>query len=260
MKETTLYIETVGEGSQDLVLIHGWAMHGGIWEKVRSHLATCYRLHLVDLPGHGYSPTLPSYRLSTLVEMLTTRFDKPVSVAGWSLGGLVAQAWALAYPQQIQRLILVASSPCFSRRPNWPHATAPATLRQFAQALSEQYETTLKHFLTLQAFHDEAQKSVLLELREKLFARGKPSVEGLQAALQLLLTTDLRPQIPQISQPTLLVYGERDMQVPKAVGQWLLQHLPQARLLEVAGAAHTPFLTHVTDFTTAVTHFMETPL
>lgn len=258
MKETTLYIETLGEGSQNLVLIHGWAMHGGIWEKVQAALAARYRLHLIDLPGHGYSPSLSTYHLSRLVELLATRLDQPVSVCGWSLGGLVAQAWALACPEQVKRLILVASSPCFSRRRDWPHATAPATLRQFAQALTEQYETTLKHFLTLQAFHDEAQKSVLLELRGKLFARGKPSPESLQAALQLLLTSDLRPHIPNIQQPTLLVYGERDMQVPKAVGQWLLQQLPHAQLLEVAGAAHTPFLTHAAAFTAAVNEFMDT--
>ena len=51
-----VYVETLGEGP-DLVLLHGWAMHSGIWGSVRSQLAQYFRLHLVDLPGHGVSPT-----------------------------------------------------------------------------------------------------------------------------------------------------------------------------------------------------------
>jgi pimeloyl-[acyl-carrier protein] methyl ester esterase len=50
----SLHIESEGAGP-DLVLLHGWAMHGGIWRDVREQLARHFRLHLVDLPGHGFS-------------------------------------------------------------------------------------------------------------------------------------------------------------------------------------------------------------
>jgi pimeloyl-[acyl-carrier protein] methyl ester esterase len=50
-----VYVDTLGEGP-DLVLLHGWAMHSGIWSSVRSQLAQYFRLHLIDLPGHGASP------------------------------------------------------------------------------------------------------------------------------------------------------------------------------------------------------------
>ena len=49
-----MHIETCGSGP-DLVLIHGWAMHGGIFAPLTPLLREHFRVHLVDLPGHGYS-------------------------------------------------------------------------------------------------------------------------------------------------------------------------------------------------------------
>jgi pimeloyl-[acyl-carrier protein] methyl ester esterase len=46
----SLHVETVGSGD-DVVLIHGWGMHGGVWSDVRDALAAHYRVHVVDLPG-----------------------------------------------------------------------------------------------------------------------------------------------------------------------------------------------------------------
>ena len=58
-------------GSPDLVLLHGWAMHSGVWRGVRDRLAEHFRLHLVDLPGHGLSPACAfdsrgTYRIACL--------------------------------------------------------------------------------------------------------------------------------------------------------------------------------------------------
>ena len=47
-----LHVETRGEGP-DLVLLHGWALHGGIWGPWLDELAMQARLHVIDLPGHG---------------------------------------------------------------------------------------------------------------------------------------------------------------------------------------------------------------
>ena len=49
-----MHIETVGQGP-DLVLIHGWALHGGVFAPLVARLSGRFRLHLVDLPGHGHS-------------------------------------------------------------------------------------------------------------------------------------------------------------------------------------------------------------
>ncbi|MFZ2523927.1 MAG: alpha/beta fold hydrolase, partial [Candidatus Ferrigenium altingense] len=130
----SLHVDSYGSGAP-LLLIHGWGMHGGMWGGVAERLAEHFRVLAVDLPGHGYNklgkgegrrekgktcpfPLSPSpFPIDVIVDELAAQFDEPLSVCGWSLGGQIALRWAMRYPQQIDRLALVASTPCFVRRP-----------------------------------------------------------------------------------------------------------------------------------------------
>src|SRR6185295_19097447 len=105
----TLHVETIGDGPP-VVLLHGWAMHSGFWGPLVSRLARHHRVHAVDLPGHGESPALPRFTLDGVVDALDATFeaDAPLTLVGWSLGGLVAMRWALARPGRIGRLVLVS--------------------------------------------------------------------------------------------------------------------------------------------------------
>ena len=84
-----LHVETAGQGP-DLVMLHGWAMHSGIWSSVRDQLAQRYRLHLVDLPGHGRSPADEAYSLDRIAQKVAEILPAESIVCGWSLGGQVA--------------------------------------------------------------------------------------------------------------------------------------------------------------------------
>ena len=53
----SVHVESVGRG-RPLVMLHGWAMHSGLWFPLLPRLIERYRMHLVDLPGHGYSDAL----------------------------------------------------------------------------------------------------------------------------------------------------------------------------------------------------------
>jgi len=83
---TALHIETSGQGP-DLVLLHGWAMHSGIWGSVRDSLAQRFRLHLVDLPGHGLSPMCEPGTLEHLTGIVADILPENCMLGGWSLGG-----------------------------------------------------------------------------------------------------------------------------------------------------------------------------
>jgi pimeloyl-[acyl-carrier protein] methyl ester esterase len=63
----------------------------------------------------------------------------------------------------------------------------------------------------------------------------------LQAGLGILRDVDLRAALPEIHQPTLIIAGERDTLTPLAASQYMADHLPHARLVTIAGAAHLPF-------------------
>ena len=89
-----LKISTYGQGP-DLVLLHGWAMHSGIWGRLVDVLASGFRVNLVDLPGHGVNRHVPlSGDLNEVAELILSAVPPAIWI-GWSLGGLVTLAATL---------------------------------------------------------------------------------------------------------------------------------------------------------------------
>ena len=254
-----LHVESVGAGAP-LVLLHGWGMHGGLFAPVLPALAQRRRVHVVVLPGHGHSPPLAPLTLEGIARELDAAFadtPAPLDVLGWSLGGAVAMHVAATRPGRVARLVLVATTPSFVVRDGWPHAMAPRTLAMFGDELRVAHRLTLQRFLSLQVQGSDTGRAALAALRHELFARGEPSRDVLDAALALLQSIDLRAGVASIDAPALVVTGERDTLAPAAAGRWLAQALPRARLVEIAGAAHVPFLSHRDAFVAAVAGFLD---
>lgn len=239
-----------------MLLIHGWAMHGGMWRTVAEKLARHFRVLAVDLPGHGESEALANADLDTVVDTLSARFGEPLNICGWSLGGQVALRWAMRYPQQVQRLMLVASTPSFVRRDGWSHAMSVELLLEFSAALQRHYALTLKRFLALQVRGGERERELLAAFRDILFSRGEPDLDALQGGLEILRTCDLRNALPFITQPALIVAGECDALAPMEASQYMAQQMPFAELVRIRGAAHAPFLSHADEFIMHLVRFM----
>ena len=278
-----LHVEVTGSGTP-LVMLHGWGMHGGIWSDTAEMLVADFEVHNVDLPGHGKSAlpspasgrgvggeggaesslslTLSRQRergldwLDIIVDELSSSFREPINLCGWSLGGIIAQHWAAREPDKVQRLILVNSTPCFAERADWAFGMPQETLAQFAAELEKNHAATLRRFLALQVRGSEGERELLGALREKLFSRGEPHLDALRGGLAILRDADLRDALPQISQPTLVIAGERDKLTPPEASHYLAQSLPHARAVVVAGAAHAPFLSHPEIFIEHVKSFL----
>lgn len=280
----SLHVETLGTGAP-LLLIHGWGMHSGMWGQVAEQLAQTHTVHCVDLPGHGHS-NLPSpvygrgvggegfgqealsltlsrkqereqTLLDNIVAQFATQFVEPITVVGWSLGGQVALRWAQLHPAQVNKLVLVATTPCFVQQENWSCAMAADTLQEFASALIQNHAQTLKRFLALQLRGSENERELLLDLRARLFAHGEPDVAALKGGLDILRDTDMRSQLAQITQRTLIIAGERDTLTPYAASEFVAQAMPNASLQVIEGAAHAPFLSHPHVFMQHIKSFLD---
>ncbi len=263
-----LHVDSYGSGAP-LLLIHGWGMHGGMWSDTAVQLARQFRVHVVDLPGHGLSvrseergarsegADIPAHAaLDRIVDELAAQFAEPLNVCGWSLGGQIALRWAQRFPQQVQRLVLVASTPCFVRRADWQCAMAPETLAEFAASLQQNYAQTLRRFLALQVRGSEQERELLAALRAALFSRGEPDTAALQSGLEILRDGDLRSALPEVRQPMLVIAGERDTLTPPQAAQYLADRAANARLALIKGAAHAPFLSHPKEFVEHLTRFL----
>lgn len=253
----SIHVEVTGSGP-DLVLLHGWGLHGGIWQPVRDALAKRFTLHIVDLPGHGYSHNTAFGGLRDLAAQVEAVLPRDAALCGWSLGGLVAMALAEA-GATISKLVLVSCTPCFVQRDDWQQAMTPAVLDDFKTRLSTDYRKTLLSFLNLQALNDTHARTTIRAMRDELFARGEPSPDVLSAGLNVFAQSDLRDRLVGINRRTLVIHGDRDALAPIGAGRWLAQALPDARLLEMQPCAHVPFLSHPAAFADAVIDFLQIP-
>lgn len=261
-----LYVESVGAGPP-VVLLHGWAMHGGLFAPVVARLSRQHRVHAVDLPGHGHSPAPTGHSVAAVVAAIGDALDAtdgagapdraPVTLIGWSLGAAVALAFAHARPERVARLVLVGATPRFVAAADWPHAMTAETLARFGDELAVSWRHTLQRFLALQVHGSDHGRAALHALRHELFARGEPALAVLREGLALLGGLDLRAQVPAIVAPTLVVVGGRDALTPPGAGRWLAAALPRAHGVEIAGASHVPFLSHPDEFHAAVDAFLD---
>ena len=102
----TLHVASAGAGAP-LVLLHGWALHGGIFAPLLPELSMRYRVHVVDLPGHGHSAPLSPYTLDGVTDAVMQAIDgidgadAPLAIFGWSFGGMLAQRLAARFPSRV---------------------------------------------------------------------------------------------------------------------------------------------------------------
>lgn len=240
----TLAATTFGTGP-DLVLLHGWGMHSGIWEEFAQRLAQQWRITLIDLPGHGGNRAHPTpYTLHTVAAQVMEYAPPRAHWLGWSLGGLIALQISQQFPARVDQLVLMASSPQFVRSSDWPHAMGTEVLAQFAGELQRDFRATVLRFLALEVQGSATAREELRLLRERVFARGEPHPDALSGGLEILRQTNLRPALNLQAQKILLLLGERDRLVPPTVGTELKRLQPQLESRVIEGAGHAPFLSH----------------
>jgi len=237
------HIERHGHGPE-IVLVHGWGLHAGVWDELAATLAARFTVLSLDLPGHGRSRITPMpARLDELTDALVAQLPGPAIWLGWSLGGLVALDAARRYPERVSKLVLTAATPRFVQAPDWSAAMAPGVFGDFAANLRTDYRGTLLRFLSLQAGGDGEGRALIKRLRSGLFAHGEPPPQALANGLAILEATDLRGTLAAIATPALVVHGQLDRLAPPAAGEYLAARLPYARFALLPGAGHAPFLT-----------------
>lgn len=229
-----------GKG-QPIVLFHGWGFDSQIWQPLLPALTNQYQLYLVDLPGFGLTPQMKWDSFKTaLLKQLPSAF----AVIGWSMGGLLATKLAFEEPGRVSHLINITSSPCFIRDTHWP-GVDPKIFRAFYQSLASNPQQTLQEFITLQ-----------LQGHKVGFGQV-PSLGGLLAGLNLLMSCDLRQHLSSFEIPVCYMFGRLDAIVPHTTLVTMQTIYPQFQYTLFPKAAHAPFLSHTDDFIIALERFLQ---
>lgn len=251
-----LQIAKCGSGPA-LVMLHGWAMHGGVFAPLIERLQERFTLHVVDLPGHGRSAgsTTP-LELDACARQIAAQAPRAIWL-GWSLGGLVALHAAQQLPESVRGLAMICASARFVRAEDWPQGMADGVFRGFADNLARDYRGTIDRFLMLEAQGSDHVREEIRLLRQQVFAFGEPSREKLGEGLALLQDSDLRAGLAALRMPSLWIAGRRDRLVSPQAMQACAQASGHGRFMRVEGGGHAPFLTHGDEVANALRLFAE---
>ena len=229
-----------------LVLLHGWAMHSGIWGDFAAQLCQNYEIILINLPS---GETLDAITDKIFAQLPEEKFY----LLGWSFGGTVALNIAQRYANRVQGVILMAANPCFVARENWAGMPC-ATFEHFAAQFHEHPAVTLSRFLTLQtqgsAKFSKALKALCAEKQITDFTE-------LEISLALLKNSDLRNAFKNLTCSTLAILSDNDALIPIQVATQLQTLKPDLSLCVLNGATHIPFLTQPQNCLTAIQTFLD---
>lgn len=244
MRSQAIHHVSFGEG-EPLILIHGAAASHHDWTWLAPKLvAHGYRLAALDLPGHGesvkpedpqeYNAERMSARLSEWLNGL--RLEEPLVLVGHSMGGYLSLLHALHHPSQVRALVLI--SPLYS----------PAQLSSFLRLVHRRPELSAAalrlapEWLVHTVLELDASKAGRLPPAARRqtatnYKRASSNVVYFSHTLQ-----DLTPLLPQISQPTLVIWGEKDPTLKPESFPHLVEALPNASGRSLPDCGHQPHI------------------
>ncbi|MCJ2378870.1 pimeloyl-ACP methyl ester esterase BioH [Vibrio sp. ZSDZ34] len=231
----------------DLVLVHGWGMNGAVWEACSQQLQKHFTVHIVDLPGYGFSHSVAVDSLSMMSDALLEGAPQSAIWLGWSLGGVIATYIAMQHPERVNTLITLASSPKFSQGAGWK-GIKPRVLNDFRTQLSDNFALTIERFMALQAMGSATARQDTKRLKKAVLSRPSPNPEALELGLEWLAQVDLRSDLLKVSMPFHRWYGRLDGLVPLTISSQLAEEHPQSEGYVFAQSSHAPFITEANLF------------
>jgi 3-oxoadipate enol-lactonase len=230
-----IYWDEQGSG-EPLLLIEGLSYPSYMWHRTRPILAQTYRTIALDNRGVGQSDVPPGiYAIELMASDAAAVLDaagvQSAHVFGVSMGGMIAQEFALQYPARVRSLILGCTA-----------AGGPEAVRAEPEVL----EILMRQGTT----PEEAKEAIIPfiydagtpreRIDEDMAIRMKwyPAAQGYISQLQGILGWEAYSRIAQITAPTLVIHGETDLLIPPANGGLIAERIPGAKLVMIPRASH----------------------
>jgi 3-oxoadipate enol-lactonase len=226
-----------GVGSRALVCIHGVGSSLDAWEGVAAKLGDTFRILTLDLRGHGRSSLIKGrYEIDDFVGDVLALADhagfEKFDLAGFSLGGLIAQRLALTHARRLSKLVLLAT--VAGRTPEERERVAARLAALQSGDRGSHYDASVSRWLTegFQQRHPE----LVARMRQRN-AENDPDCYA--AAYRVLAQTDFGGLIDQISVPTLIATGEEDQGSNPRMAHFMHERIPGSQLEILPGLRHS---------------------
>ncbi|NWG02866.1 MAG: alpha/beta hydrolase [Syntrophaceae bacterium] len=245
----TIFYAVKGEG-KPLLLIHGYGAGMWVWEKQIDILSQTYRVYALDVIGHGFSdrPKIaytPEIYIHFLRDFMNAIGIKKATLIGNSMGGGMAWATAIFFPERVDRLILINCMP--------PDVLAQVKNESFRTLVAIR-DFPILPYLVIAGRNKNSIRWVLQECvsDSKLITREilnrQYHLSKIRGSTWVLYSTlkhaeealKLRDHLSSIHHPTLFIWGEEDPIFPLRVGETLHQTIRNSKFLRIKRSAHIP--------------------
>ncbi|MFZ0634767.1 MAG: alpha/beta fold hydrolase [Candidatus Acidiferrales bacterium] len=230
-----IYWDEEGSG-EPLLLIMGLGYASNMWHRSRPALAKLYRTVAFDNRGVGQSDAPAGvYSIALMASDAAALLDaagvERAHVFGVSMGGMIAQEFALQYPKRVRSLILGCTAS------GGTHAVkaepeALQILRRQGMSPSELSEAIMPFI------YDAATSRSLIDEDMAIRMKWYPTLQGYTGQIQGILGWEAYSRIDQITAPTLVIHGETDRLIPAANARLIANRIPGAKLVLIPHASH----------------------
>jgi 3-oxoadipate enol-lactonase len=230
-----IYWDEQGKG-EPVLLIMGLGYPSYLWHRTRPALNERFRTIALDNRGSGQSDVPPGpYSIALMASDAAAALDaaelESAHVFGLSMGGMIAQEFALQYPARVRSLILGCTAP---GGPNAVRAEKRVSEILMARDMNpEDHARAMRPYV-----YDSS--TPLERIDEDLAIRRQwfPKPEAYMAQLQGIFAWESYDRLPGISAPTLVIHGETDQLVPVGNGKVIASRIPGAKLVMLPHASH----------------------
>jgi pimeloyl-ACP methyl ester carboxylesterase len=261
------YVDVGSGGGPPIVLVHGISGNWQNWLENIPRLARERRVVALDLPGFGESedtagpPTMSG--LGRVVEELCEQLDLGrIALVGNSMGGFIAAETAIAFPQRVERLVLVSSAGITTselrREPvmAWGRAVTMGGARSAAEVRMAILRPRLRHliFSLIMRHPSRIAPDILFEI-----SRGAGR-DAFMPTLRAILDYDFRERLPEIRCPTLIVWGAKDAIVPRDDAYEYERLIPGTQpVVMMEDTGHVPMIERPRTFNAKLLEFLAGP-
>ncbi|MCD9855955.1 alpha/beta hydrolase [Epilithonimonas sp. JDS] len=265
-KNYSIYYEDFGQG-QPVILIHGWPLSGKSWEpQVRALLDAGYRVITYDRRGFGKSqPTLDGYDYNGLtadLEQLISDLDlQNVVLVGFSMGGgEVVRYLTNNGSDNVDKVALISSIiPLVKQKEDNPDGVPESDLNEILENLKKDRVTFLEGFhknFYNYGLLSQSVSQAQLNYDWSIASQASP-IATIKCA-ESWANTDFRPELSNITVPTLIVHGDDDKVVPIATaGEQAAKGIANNQYYVIAGAPHGLNVTHAEELNQILINFLK---
>jgi 3-oxoadipate enol-lactonase/4-carboxymuconolactone decarboxylase len=249
--DLTVHVRVDGPpGGAPLVMLHSLGTTSDIWDAQAAALARSFRVIRPDMRGHGLTGCTPGpYSMALLADDLAGVLDalqvNQAHIAGISIGGMIAQAFAAAYPGRAASLMLVDTAMAIPSAESW--TARAATVR--AEGIGAIEDAVIARWVT-PGFAGAPETAGLRAMLTRT------PVEGYAAAAEAIAAADLTSGTSALSVPALVVVGDQDASTPVASAEALQGAIAGASLIVIEGAAHIPTVEKPEEVSAALLGFL----